>query len=459
MKSFVTFSIILVVIFILLSSLMTSFMDKLIRENASIYYADEVFSENYRQMDLNSLEKSGGWIVVLYDDYSVEYLSLDLKREVFEQNSVIDLISNGLIVDDIEYYGTIKRFTDIDGIKKIGIVALPSEIIDVKYTINNIFEGRNEFVIVNVLVLITFISMFLILVWAMSRRIKTKFSDPINEISDGLESVIGGDYQIVLSQDTIYEINNIKNAFNAMTNKLDEMQNKVKSEEQNILRLFSDLSHDLRTPLTIIQGYSQRLITSNESIQKNSKYLRAIYKNTTNISELLDVMLDYTVMNRNSFIISLVENDICEVFRDVIANKFLEFENHDMSVEIRIPEAPINVDIDTKSLRRAFDNLLNNIISHNENGTNVFVSLEKFNDSVVIVIADSGVNIPEGIIDNIFNPFVRGDGSRESGSHSGLGLSIAKKAIEINGGTIRIDQPFECYTKAFIIKLPIKLIG
>lgn len=453
-RSFVFFSFAVVLAFILVSNFMSIFLDEYMGQSISVYFASEVYKDDYRKIDTSSLERIGGWIMVLDDKNEIEY-STDIRGiKTFDSMDLTDMINGDYQQGDLTYIGTATRFVDEEGKEKIGLVVLPAETIDVKYTIMNSFEGRNEFLTAYLLMVLMFTLFYILLVWSFSRRIKSKLSNPILEINDGIESVMEGDYEISLSLDSINEISNIKNAFNSMAKKLREMQEDVLREQENKLQLYSDLSHDLRTPLTVIQGYTQRLLSGDYSSDINAKYLQSIYLNVMSMAELLDVMKDYTVMNREDFELIKIKEEINEFIRNMIADMFLEFENNNMDIIVKIPEETISCMYDGRTLNRAINNLLNNIISHNGNGTKVYCGLEGKENRVVITVADSGAIIPSEIIDQLFNPFVKGDGSRQNRSHSGLGLSIAKKIIERHNGVIRLEQPYKDYTKAFIIELP-----
>jgi len=142
--------------------------------------------------------------------------------------------------------------------------------------------------------------------------------------------------------------------------------------------------------------------------------------------------------------------DLSEYLRQIVIDKMDYFDNNDIHLEIDITEKSIFLDIDEKMFRRAVENLLNNIIQHNPKGISALICL---NDSKRIVIADTGAKIPEEIASEIFEPFVSGDTSRNTSNHNcGLGLSISQKIIEKHGGTLRLEQDYEHYTKAFIIE-------
>ena len=124
-----------------------------------------------------------------------------------------------------------------------------------------------------------------------------------------------------------------------------------------------------------------------------------------------------------------------------------------MNFEIEIPEEPIILSLDRLQFSRVVTNLINNALKHNAAGTMILLQLLDKKDRIQIVIKDNGSMIAALIADRIFEPFVVADASRESKGGSGLGLSIAKKIVEMHGGTIELLQDFERQEKSFVINI------
>ena len=160
-------------------------------------------------------------------------------------------------------------------------------------------------------------------------------------------------------------------------------------------------------------------------------------------------------MEHPNYNLELKEKDICIFLRNYMADKYNEIDLQGYELEVDIPEERIICNIDQVELSRAFENIINNSIKHNESGTIISCSLSRQEDYVKIILADNGCGIPEAIKKDIFDPFVVGEKSR-SKQGSGLGLAVSKKIINAHKGTISlIEPPRNHYKVEFEILIPI----
>lgn len=218
--------------------------------------------------------------------------------------------------------------------------------------------------------------------------------------------------------------------------------------------MLSDIAHDLRTPITTIAGYSKALndglITSDE---KRKEYLDAIENKAVCMSDLITLLFEYVRLDSDNFSLKKTKVDISELLRENAALLYADVEEKGMEFEIDIPEEPYLVELDRLQFSRVITNLINNALKHNEAGTEITLKMEKRDEEVQISVSDNGTMIPPMIEEHIFEPFVVADASRESKGGSGLGLSIAKKIVEMHGWTIELNQYYEEYKKSFVIKI------
>ena len=124
-----------------------------------------------------------------------------------------------------------------------------------------------------------------------------------------------------------------------------------------------------------------------------------------------------------------------------------------MEFEIDIPEEPIELMVDRLQMSRVITNLINNALKHNDKNTTITLMMQQVKEGLQVIVKDNGVMIDPILADHIFEPFVIADASRESKSGSGLGLSIAKKIVEMHGWTIELKQDFERCEKSFVINI------
>ncbi len=218
--------------------------------------------------------------------------------------------------------------------------------------------------------------------------------------------------------------------------------------------MLSDIAHDLRTPITTIAGYSKALndglITSEE---KRKEYLDAIENKAVRMSDLITLLFEYVRLDSDNFSLKKTKVDITELLRENAALLYADTEEKGMEFLIEIPEEPYEIELDKLQFSRVITNLINNALKHNESGTQITLKMEKAAQEIQISVSDNGAEIPAMIADHIFEPFVVADASRESKGGSGLGLSIAKRIVEMHGWTLELEQYYEEYKKSFVIKI------
>lgn len=237
-------------------------------------------------------------------------------------------------------------------------------------------------------------------------------------------------------------------------NERQEQEIREKYEKARNLML-SDIAHDLRTPITTIGGYAKALndglVTSDE---KRTEYLEAIQNKSERMSDLITLLFDYVRLDSESFALRLEKVDITELLRENAALLYADVEEKNMEFEVDIPEECIEWTVDKLQVSRVVTNLINNALKHNKEGTIIRLQMRRVETGQFqIIVGDNGTMIPSHLAEHIFEPFVVADTSRESKGGSGLGLSIAKKIVEMHGWTIELSQDFERQEKSFVINI------
>lgn len=226
--------------------------------------------------------------------------------------------------------------------------------------------------------------------------------------------------------------------------------------------MLSDIAHDLRTPMTTVAGYAKALsdgmVTDTD---RRQEYLDAIQNKSVRMNDLINLLFEYVKLDSDGFALERVPLDLCELLRENAALIYSDTESAGMSLDVEIPEESIEVSADAIQFSRVVTNLLTNAIRHNAEGTKIGLLVFRDLDRVFVLVADSGEPISDEMEEKLFEPFARGDDSRRSGGGSGLGLSIAKKVVEMHEWELKlVQQPqiryyvgTEQYTKAFVIKI------
>lgn len=288
-----------------------------------------------------------------------------------------------------------------------------------------------------------------------ARSISRKVSYPAGRMSEGFREVSNGNLNILLDFETETEFKEMRDAFNRMTCKLKDLEEKRITMESERMRLFSHIAHDLKTPMTTITGYAGALASGMvEEPAKQREYHLAIKAKSDQMNALVDQLLSYSKLGAPQYQMKLISADIAELLRVACASLFGEIESKQMEFNLRLPEEPVLFKMDSLEMSRAIGNLLTNAIRHNPAGSLLSVSLTEEAEYIIIQIADSGAIIPEAIAGNLFEPFISGSVSRSSGSGTGLGLAIVKKVAEQHSGEVFVSDAIAPYTKMFVLRLP-----
>lgn len=203
-------------------------------------------------------------------------------------------------------------------------------------------------------------------------------------------------------------------------------------EEKKRMLLVSEISHDLKTPLASMQGYSEMLLQKDVDEDVRKDYLQMIYDNSVRTNEILGSLFMYSKLESAGYRIDPERTDICEFTRLLIASYITRFEDAGFGYEFSVPEEEVFVDVDRELLRRVFENLIENSMKYNDPGTKIFIGIEHGKD-IRITVSDDGRGIPEEHRARIWEPFYRAD---QTSKGSGLGLAIVKQIVEMHGGKI-----------------------
>lgn len=202
--------------------------------------------------------------------------------------------------------------------------------------------------------------------------------------------------------------------------------------------LITNVSHDLKTPLTAITTYIELLEGESVTPREREEYLCVLKKKSERLKFLIEDLFEVSKANTGNIKLNLVEMDICSLLRQV----YLEYEDRVEEAELifrfRMPEEKVILRLDSQKTYRVFENLYTNIIKYAMPHTRVYVNAEKTEKGIRIEMknmAATELNIPP---EELTERFVRGDSSRNT-EGSGLGLAIARSFVELQGGTLKIE--------------------
>lgn len=273
--------------------------------------------------------------------------------------------------------------------------------------------------------------------------IHKRVKEPLLLLKSGIQDFADGRRDTKLSYTGPKEFEDIFDSFNRMATQLqqsEQMQEHLLAEKQ---RMLADISHDLKTPITVIQGYAKAVSDGLTDEETQQQYLKTITQKAENLTEMINTFYDYSKLEHPEFNLVKEKLDLAEFLREYLAEKYDEIELGGFAIEAEIPEEVVEYSFDKVQMKRVFDNVLSNSLRHNPPGTVIYVTLQQTEKSIRIELGDNGVGIPEEIRGRLFDPFTVGDESRNTKQGSGLGLAVAHKIVELHGGALFLETTAE----------------
>ncbi|AWI04298.1 ATP-binding protein [Clostridium drakei] len=257
--------------------------------------------------------------------------------------------------------------------------------------------------------------------------------------------------------------------------RMEELQKSIEKERMRLFEIkeydrvktdfFANISHELRTPINVIFSAIQvhKLKLKDCNFNDNSvdryKYINIMEQNCYRLLRLVNNLIDITKIDSGYIVINEINCNIISLIEDITLSVADYIENKGLSVVFDTDIEEKIIACDPEKMERIMLNLLSNAIKFTLRGGSIFVNVENGTESVCIRVKDTGKGIPKEKLDLIFERFVQVDKSltREN-EGSGIGLSLVKALVELQGGTISVNSK-EGYGSEFIIHIPCKLVN
>lgn len=456
-KNYVIFVIIMLGVALLsLVFLSLSLAGSMSDEPFPLLIADAVARADYKRIDISDIALIGGWVEILDEENRVVYVKGDKKtaEESYSSRRLYDMLSyRGTGGSSSGWFCTASTFKADDGNEYTCLVILPEENVELQINlINAPLPVTTKFMTIFFISLLLFLLLFSLNIFFYSKWTAAKISRPLDNITTSLRQLRSGKLDTRMDFKAENEFLQIRDAFNDMADRLESAQKEKARLEEARNRMFIDISHDLKTPVTVIGGYSKAL--AEDMVQdedKKKRYIDTIHNKSLYVSGMIEDLFELARLDMIKAEIAAEEADIAEFLRNMAAEHYDQIEDKGLLLDLDIPEEAVMYSFDRKEMTRAVSNILGNAIRHNLPGTTIYAGLTDISGQITITIADNGAGIPEDLRDTIFDPFVKGDASRSSGG-TGLGLAIARKIVERHGGTLELAYDEEgSYRTAFIM--------
>lgn len=293
------------------------------------------------------------------------------------------------------------------------------------------------------LIILTLISPFIYIVvftFIFSKIFTDNINKPLKLLMDASRKIREKDLDFEINYSSENELGKLCNAFSKMK---EELKNSLSTQwkmEQERIEMVEALAHDLKTPLSVIQGYSEALIDSYiEGDERLHRYLAIILENAEKGSKLVQQMQYTSEVERSAALLKLTVVYIPSFIERKVSHYELLAAEKKIKITTQIQgEVQKPISIDEEKLERILDNIVSNSLQYTPEEGSIQISVKMEAHRVIYEISDSGIGFSKKDIDNVFRKFYRGDRARSTDGHSGLGLYVAKQLVEQLGGSIEV---------------------
>lgn len=234
------------------------------------------------------------------------------------------------------------------------------------------------------------------------------------------------------------------------------VENILKDADRSKNEFLATLAHELRNPLAPIRSAAEILHARSSDIPEAQWALEVIDRQMTQLTRLIDDLLDIGRIASNKLELRKERVELADVLRAAVetSRPLLDASGHDF--EATIPSEPITLDADATRLAQVVSNILNNSAKYTERGGRIRLKAERLGNEAVVTVTDSGIGIPSRMISRIFEMFTQADRSIDrSQGGLGVGLTLARRLVELHGGTIQASSEGSGKGSEFTVRLPV----
>lgn len=308
------------------------------------------------------------------------------------------------------------------------------------FIISNVQEMIPEMkeMIIDMIVSVVMILIFtasMMAIWIYSGMIT-----PIRRLQIATKNIMEDNLDFTIEAETQDELGELCRNFEEMRKRLKEYSEERLNNERQNRELISNISHDLKTPITTIRGYVEGIIDGvADTPEKMEHYIRTIYNKTNEMTHLVNELTLYSQINTNRIPYNFNKINVADYFRDCVEDLAMELESQNVSIRyMNYVSDDVMIIADPEQLGRVINNIVSNTLKYLDKRQGmIYMRIKDVGDFIQVEIEDNGQGIAEKDLPYIFDRFYRTDASRNSATGgSGIGLSIVRKIIEDHGGKI-----------------------
>lgn len=266
---------------------------------------------------------------------------------------------------------------------------------------------------------------------------------PVRELTLATRAMAPGNLEQQVPVRTHDELGELAAAFNQMGR---DLNRSISLRKQ----MTADIAHDLRTPLTVIKGYTEAL--RDGDLPATQETFEVMYQESTLLSHLIEDLRTLSLADAGELTLNQRQVKVTDLLEPVQAAWLPQARKQGVEITINIADNVTDLNVDAERLNRVLNNLVSNALRHTPAGGTITLWAKQESGATLLGVSDTGSGIAEQDLPHIFERFYRGDSSRSDGE-SGLGLPIARSLVEAHGGTITVDSALGKGT-TFAIRLP-----
>ncbi|GEO69099.1 sensor histidine kinase [Levilactobacillus acidifarinae] len=313
--------------------------------------------------------------------------------------------------------------------KLVAVVVMGAFVSDINTNINQINHNLIRALFVSILVAIV-----------ASYILARYYTNRINRLRAATNQVALGDYDVQMVSRNRDEIDDLINDFNGMTHSLKESQEEIQRQEQRRREFMANASHEMRTPLTTINGLLEGLAYDAIPEESKEESIDLMRSETSRLIRLVNENLDYEKIRSNQITLNLHEFNAVDALHNIVEQLKQKAEDSGDTLELEVPDS-VAVYADYDRFVQIMFNITQNAIQFTQDGQ-VTISAQRGYEEAIIRVADTGMGMSDEQLKNIWERYYKADPSRKNTKYgeSGLGLSIVHQLVQLHHGKISVTS-------------------
>ncbi|MCD3295781.1 sensor histidine kinase [Clostridium botulinum] len=445
-KMVATYSLIIAMSFIILASFLSFWFEgyflnqrkeQLLGEaqilsNAAVQYLQGNSSLDKTNDILEYVSNYAGMDILLFDRYGYVYAASNPKHKKFIGNQILTeelkSLRKGNFIEkrDLDSRFNKRYIYDVPVFYKgvfQGVLGFSTSMELIHAPLRKVYQ----IIWISAMFAIVFSS---IIIYCFSQRIIIK---PLEQINSAADKISKGEVHKRVQVQSGDEIGALANSFNSMAKSLEEV-------EENRRVLISNVSHELRSPITSIKGFIGGILDGVIPKEKENYYLSVAYEEIQRLTRLINDLLDLSSIEAGKFVLNVKEEDINEIIRLSIIKFETVIKSKKINVEVWLDDERLSVLVDRDKIIQVITNLIDNAIKYGKEEGNIEIRTKVKGQKVFVSVYNDGPNISKEDGKYIWDRFYKGDKSRTLKVSTGLGLSIVRRIVTQHGGDIWFEN-------------------